>query len=82
MRAAITLDDDLLAEAQALTGAQEASALERVALKALVERETRTAAGTAGRQRAWLGAVEPAAIQFRSVMADRRLLAARRFETS
>ncbi len=40
MRTTITLDDDLLAKAQALTGVQEKSALVRMALKALVERET------------------------------------------
>jgi Arc/MetJ family transcription regulator len=40
MRITITLDDDLLAEAQGLTGVQETSALVSVALKALVERET------------------------------------------
>jgi Arc/MetJ family transcription regulator len=40
MRTTISLDDDLVAAAQALTGVQEKSALVRVALKALVERET------------------------------------------
>jgi Arc/MetJ family transcription regulator len=40
MRATITLGDNLLAEAQALTGVQEASALVHVALTALVERDT------------------------------------------
>jgi Arc/MetJ family transcription regulator len=52
MRATITLDDDLLTKAQALTGVQERSALVRVALKALVERET-------ARRLARLGGSEP-----------------------
>jgi Arc/MetJ family transcription regulator len=53
MRTTISLDDDLLAQAQALTGVQEKSALLRVALKALVERET-------ARRLARLGGSEPA----------------------
>jgi Arc/MetJ family transcription regulator len=52
MRTTITLDDDLMAKAQALTGVQEKSALVRVALKALVERET-------ARRLARLGGSEP-----------------------
>jgi Arc/MetJ family transcription regulator len=52
MRTTISLDDDLLAQAQALTGVQEKSALVRVALKALVERET-------ARRLARLGGSEP-----------------------
>jgi Arc/MetJ family transcription regulator len=40
MRTTLALDDTLLAEAQALTGLQEKSALVREALKALVERES------------------------------------------
>jgi Arc/MetJ family transcription regulator len=52
MRTTITLDDDLLAQAQALTGVQEKSALVRVALKGLVERET-------ARRLARLGGSEP-----------------------
>ena len=40
MRTTISLDDDLLAEAQAYTGTQEKSALVREALKALIERES------------------------------------------
>jgi Arc/MetJ family transcription regulator len=71
----------LLAEAQGLTGVHETSALVHVALKALVERENRPAAGTAGRQRAWLGAGAPAAIGFRWVMAELRSFAARRIDT-
>ena len=52
MRTTITLDDDLIAKAQALTGLQEKSALVRAALKALVERET-------ARRLARLGGSEP-----------------------
>jgi len=52
MRTTITLDDDLVAKAQALTGVQEKSALVRMALKALVERET-------ARRLARLGGSEP-----------------------
>jgi Arc/MetJ family transcription regulator len=40
MRTTLAIDDDLLAEAQALTGLTEKSALVRAALKALVERES------------------------------------------
>lgn len=39
MRTTLTLDDDLLAQAQAYTGLTEKSAVVRAALKALVERE-------------------------------------------
>jgi Arc/MetJ family transcription regulator len=52
MRTTISLDDDLLAQARALTGVQEKSALVRVALKALIERET-------ARRLARLGGSEP-----------------------
>lgn len=52
MRTTITLDDDLVAKAQALTGVQEKSALVRLALKMLVERET-------ARRLARLGGSEP-----------------------
>ena len=52
MRTTSSLDDDLLAAAQSLTGVQEKSALVRVALKALVERET-------ARRLARLGGSEP-----------------------
>ena len=52
MRTTITLDDDLIAKAQALTGLQEKSALVRAALRALVERET-------ARRLARLGGSEP-----------------------
>jgi Arc/MetJ family transcription regulator len=40
MRTTIAIDDDLLAEAQELSGTQEKSALVREALKALIERES------------------------------------------
>jgi Arc/MetJ family transcription regulator len=39
MRTTLTLDDELVAKAQAYTGLKEKSALVREALKALVERE-------------------------------------------
>ncbi|MGL4313966.1 MAG: type II toxin-antitoxin system VapB family antitoxin [Sphingomonas sp.] len=40
MRATLTLDNELLAKAQALTGLKEKSSVVREALKALVERES------------------------------------------
>jgi Arc/MetJ family transcription regulator len=40
MRTTLALDDDLLAEAQRLTGTKEKSALVRQALRALIERES------------------------------------------
>jgi Arc/MetJ family transcription regulator len=40
MRATLTLDDDLIAKAQALTGLLEKSALIREALTALIDRES------------------------------------------
>lgn len=40
MRIPLALDDDLLAEAEALTGVSEKTALIREALKALIERES------------------------------------------
>jgi Arc/MetJ family transcription regulator len=52
MRTTLTLDDDLVADAQELTGLQEKSALVREALKALVERE-------AARRLALLGGSSP-----------------------
>jgi Arc/MetJ family transcription regulator len=39
VRTTVTLDDELLAKAQAYTGIKEKSALIREALKALIERE-------------------------------------------
>ena len=40
MRTTLALDDEMLAQAQALTGIAEKSALVREALKALIERES------------------------------------------
>lgn len=40
MRTTIALDDDLVAEAQRLTGTTEKTALVREALRALIERES------------------------------------------
>ena len=52
MRTTMTLDDDLVARAQELTGITEKSALVRAALKALVAKES-------GRRLALLGGSEP-----------------------
>lgn len=52
MRTTIALDDDLLAEAQRLTGTSEKSVLIRQALQALIERES-------ARRLARLGGSEP-----------------------
>ena len=54
MRTTVTLDDDLVAQAQSLTGLHDISALVREALKALIERER-------ARQLAHLGGSEPEA---------------------
>ena len=40
MRTTLSLDDDLIAKAQTLTGLKEKSALVHEALKALIERES------------------------------------------
>lgn len=40
MRTTIALDDDLLAQAEALTGVSEKTALVREALRALIQRES------------------------------------------
>ncbi len=53
MRTTLALDDDLVAEAQRLTGTTAKSALVRTALCALVERES-------ARRLARLGGSEPA----------------------
>lgn len=53
MRTTLKLDDDLLAEAQRLTGTSEKAALVREGLKALIERES-------ARRLARLGGTEPA----------------------
>ena len=52
MRTTLALDDELLAEAQRLTGTREKSALVREGLKALIERES-------ARRLARLGGSEP-----------------------
>lgn len=53
MRTTVTLDDLLIAKAQALTGLSEKSALVKEALKALIERES-------ARRLVLLGGSEPA----------------------
>ncbi|MBW3632514.1 MAG: type II toxin-antitoxin system VapB family antitoxin [Chloroflexi bacterium] len=52
MRTTLAIDDVLLAEAQAITGLRNKSALVREALKALLERES-------ARRLALLGGTEP-----------------------
>lgn len=52
MRTTLSLDDELMAQAQAFTGLKEKSALVREALKALIERES-------ARRLARLGGSEP-----------------------
>lgn len=54
MRTTVTLDDDLLAQVEALTGRRERSALLRMALEALLERES-------ARRLALLGGSDPTA---------------------
>ena len=53
MRTTLSLDDDLVAEAQRLTGTPEKSVLVREALRALIARES-------ARRLARLGGTEPA----------------------
>ena len=53
MRTTLALDDELIAEAQRLTGTTEKSALVREALRALIQRES-------ARRLAKLGGTEPA----------------------
>lgn len=48
MRTTLALDDDLVAEAQRLTGTQEKTALVRQALRALIERESARRLGRLG----------------------------------
>ena len=52
MRTTLAIDDDLLADAQALTGVKEKSALVREGLKALIQRES-------ARRLALLGGTQP-----------------------
>lgn len=54
MRTTVTLDDELLAQVEALTGRRERSTLIRMALEALLERES-------ARRLALLGGSDPAA---------------------
>lgn len=56
MRTTLALDDDLVAEAQRLTGTREKGALVREALRALIQRES-------ARRLARLGGSEPALIE-------------------
>jgi len=56
MRTTLALDDELIAEAQRLTGTTEKSALVREALRALIQRES-------ARRLAKLGGTEPALTQ-------------------
>ncbi len=53
MRTTLALDDDLVAEAQRLTGTMEKTALVREALRALIQRES-------ARRLSRLGGTEPA----------------------
>jgi len=53
MRTTLALDDELIAEAQRLTGTTQKSALVREALRALIQRES-------ARRLAKLGGTEPA----------------------
>ncbi len=53
MRTTLVLDDDLIAEAARLTGTKEKTALVRLALGALIERES-------ARRLARLGGTQPA----------------------
>jgi len=56
MRTTLALDDDLVAEAQRLTGTREKSALVREALRALIQRES-------ARRLARLGGSEPRLVE-------------------
>ncbi|WP_137920736.1 type II toxin-antitoxin system VapB family antitoxin [Hydrogenophaga sp. 2FB] len=55
MRTTLALDDDLLAQAQQLTGQLEKSSLVREALRALIQRES-------AKRLALLGGTEPALV--------------------
>ena len=55
MRTTLALDDDLIAEAQRLTGTQEKGALVRQALGALIERESARRLAALGGTEAALG---------------------------
>jgi Arc/MetJ family transcription regulator len=64
MRTTIALDDELVAEAERLTGTKQRSALVREALTALIERES-------ARRLARLGGSEPGAVEAPRRRADR-----------
>jgi Arc/MetJ family transcription regulator len=57
MRTTLALDDELLAEAQRLTGTTEKTALVREALRALIERESARRLARLGGSEPGLGAV-------------------------
>lgn len=57
MRTTLALDDDQLAEAQRLTGTKEKTALVRLALTALIERESARRLARLGGSDPTLGAV-------------------------
>ncbi len=65
MRTTLALDDDLVAEAQRLTGTREKAALVRQALRALIERES-------ARRLARLGGTEPTLTEVRRRRAEPR----------
>jgi Arc/MetJ family transcription regulator len=56
MRTILTLDDELLAKAQAFTGLKQKSALVREALEALIERESARRLARLGGSESELGA--------------------------
>lgn len=58
MRTTLALDDELLAEAQRLTGVKERTPLVREALRALIERES-------ARRLARLGGTDPGLVAIR-----------------
>jgi Arc/MetJ family transcription regulator len=57
MRTTLALDDDLLAEAQRLTGTMEKTALVRQALTALIERESALRLARLGGSEPTLGSI-------------------------
>jgi Arc/MetJ family transcription regulator len=65
MRTTLALDDELVAEAQRLTGTREKTALVRQALQALIERES-------ARRLARLGGSEPRLVEVPRRRADPR----------
>jgi len=69
MRTALALDDELLSEAQRLTGMTEKRALVREALRALIERE-RSPVGQAGWDAAWTFRGTSASGRFALILVD------------